>query len=395
MALAYFKTKDRDAFVSKISERSLDEISFTVHKLNHRARPKKRDRIKIIACFSEFGCETLGAMYCIPRLLRRFPGSYVIAMGWHGREYIYRHLVDEYWEMKEEHMWLRDHARAFHHISNNLDRLERAATKYGDVVPSSALGKYAVCNYCRTCGKFWHEWRVKYDDCPLCKSTMLVRSIFTDIKNNKKIARAIPRPSQQMLDWAKSVLKPNSVGIFARGRKTYGRNLQPEFYVKLIALLEEKGYNIVWLGEKQNVLPCPVDHVFDFAQTPEARDLEKTLAIMCNLKFTVQFWTASTRLAGMMGVPFLLFESPEQIYVSYSGVMSAQEGKRLELSTFGPKKVVLAHYRQVLNDHDTALDLTRRSVEEMEEGNFEEIIGMVENEEFTKKLQAEHYEMLT
>jgi hypothetical protein len=165
--------------------------------------------------------------------------------------------------------------------------------------------------------------------------------------------------------------------------------------VKLIALLEEKGYNIVWLGEKQNVLPCPVDHVFDFAQTPEARDLEKTLAIMCNLKFTVQFWTASTRLAGMMGVPFLLFESPEQIYVSYSGVMSAQEGKRLELSTFGPKKVVLAHYRQVLNDHDTALDLTRRSVEEMEEGNFEEIIGMVENEEFTKKLQAEHYEMLT
>lgn len=395
MALAFFKSKDKDSLVSKISEKSLGEIGFTVHKLNHRPRPRKKDRIKIIGCFSEFGCETIGAMYCIPRLLRRFPGSYVIVMGWHGREYLYRHLVDEFWEMKEEHMWLRDHARAFHHISSNLERLERAATKYGDVIPSSALGKYAVCNYCKTCGKFWHEWRKKAEDCPLCHSTMLVRSSFTDIENHKKTARMIPKPSEEMMDWAKSVLKPNSVGIFARGRKTYGRNLQPEFYVKLIALLEEMGHNVVWLGEKQNVLPCPVDHVFDFSQMDEARDLERTLALIANLDFTVQFWTASTRLAGMMGTPFLLFESPEQVYVSYSGLMSAQEGKRLELSTFGPKKVVLAHYRQVLHNNDEALRLVRRSVEEMQQNNFEEIIGMVENEEFTKQLQAEHYEMLT
>jgi len=395
MALAYFKTKDKDAFVSKISEQTLDEISFTVHKLNHRPRPKKKDRIKIIACFSEFGCETLGAMYCIPRLLRRFPGAYVIVMGWHGREYIYRHLVDEFWEMKEEYMWLRDHARAFHHISNNLERLERAATKYGDVIPSAALGKYAVCNFCRTCGKFWHEWRRAYEDCPHCHSTMLVRSIFTDIEHNRKMARAIPRPSVQKLEWAKGLMRPKSVGIFARGRKTYGRNLQPEFYVRLIGILKEMGYNIVWLGEKQNVLPCPVEDVLDFSQMPESRDLEKTLAIICNLEFTVQFWTASTRLAGMMGVPFLLFESPEQIYVSYSGIMGAQEGKRLELATFGPKKVVLAHYRSVLNDNDTALNLVRQAVEEMQAGNYGEIVGMVKDEEFTKQLQSEHYEMLT
>lgn len=395
MALAYFKSKDKEAFVSKISEETLDHISFNVHKLNHRTRPKKKDRIKIISCFSEFGCETIGSMYCIPRLLKRYPGSYVIVMGWYGREYIYRHLVDEYWEMKEEHMWLRDHARAFHHISSNLEKLERSATKYGDVIPSSALGKYAVCNFCRTCGKFWHEWRRAYNNCPHCLSTVFVKSIFTDIKNNRKTAKPIPRPSQENLDWAKKILKPNSVGLFARGRKTYGRNLQPDFYVRLIEILENMGHNVVWLGEKQNTLPCPVDHVLDFTQMSESRDLEKTLAIICNLDFTVQYWTASTRLAGMMGIPFLLFESPEQIYVSHSGLMPAQEGKRLELSTFGPKKVVLAHYRTVLEDNDTALDLTKRAIEEMKDGNFQEIIGMVQNEEFTKKLQAEHYEMLT
>jgi len=128
---------------------------------------------------------------------------------------------------------------------------------------------------------------------------------------------------------------------------------------------------------------------------PESRDLEKTLAIICNLEFTVQFWTASTRLAGMMGKPFLLFESPEQVFVSYSGILGAQEGKRLELSTFGPKKVVLAHYKNVFHNHDKALNLVDQAVSEMQQDNWDEIIGMVEDEEFTKRLQSEHREMLT
>jgi alkanesulfonate monooxygenase SsuD/methylene tetrahydromethanopterin reductase-like flavin-dependent oxidoreductase (luciferase family) len=50
---------------------------------------------------------------------------------------------------------------------------------------------------------------------------------------------------------AKQYLKPNSVGIFARGRAMYGRNLSPEFYVNLIKMLEDLGYNPIWLGEKQ------------------------------------------------------------------------------------------------------------------------------------------------
>jgi hypothetical protein len=386
--------KDQKRINKKI-EPNLKEIRFTVHKLNNRPKPTKRERIKIISCFSEFGCETIGCMYCIPRLLKRFPGQYVIAMGWYGREYLYRHLVDEYWEIDEEFMWLRDYTRAFNHVSYNLKRLEEAATQYGDVVPTIALGKYAISNMCRTCGKFWQEWKKQADMCPACKSTVLTRSIFTDIKNYKAQARKIPSPKKDLLKWASDLLKPYSVGIFARARKTYGRNLPASFYVKLISLLEGKGYNVVWLGEKQNTLECPVDHILDFTKMPESRDLEKTLSIISNLNFTIQFWTASTRLAGAMGCPFLLFESPEQIYASSSGLMAAQEGKRLELSSFGPKKVVVSHYHTVMEKQDEALDIVKSAIEEMEQDNWEDIIGLVENEEFSKKMKDEFYEMLT
>ena len=395
MPLAFFRMGHDEKMPSKSTEKRLGELTFNVHKLNHRPKPKRKDRIKIISCFSEFGCEIVGTLYCIPRLLKRYPGAYVIVMGWYGREYLYRHLVDEFWELKEEHMYLRDTARAFHNVSYNLEKLEQAATLYGEVVPSVTLGKFAVCNMCRTCGMFWHEWRKQTEQCPVCKSTMLVRSIFTDIATYKPQAKPIPRPSAELQEWAKKFIKGKTVGIFARARKTYGRNLPPEFYVKLIQNLESRGYSVVWLGEKQSTLPCPVDHVVDFSRMPESRDLEKTLAIVCNLEFTIQFWTASTRLAGMMGVPFLLFESPEQICVSYSGLMGAQEGKRLELTSFGEKKVVLAHYMSVLANQDKALKLVDTAIDEMNEGNYEQILGMVEDQQFAAQLQEEHREMLT
>ena len=395
MALAIFKGKPDSTRQIMKDELKLDKMMFNVYKLNHRPKPKKQNRIKIVSCFSEFGCETIGCLYCIPRLLRRFPGAYVIAMGWYGREYLYRHLVDEYWELKEEFMWLRDYARAFHSVSDNLRRLEEAATVYGDVVPAVALGKYAVANFCRTCGAFWNEWRIRADECPNCTSTVLVRSVFTDIKEYKPTARRMPRPRQEYLDWAKDLLKPNTVGVFARGRKTYGRNLQPEFYVKLVQILEDMGHNVIWLGEKQSTQPCPVDHVLDFSRMPESQDLERTLAIVCNLDFTIQFWTASSRLSSMMGTPFILFESPEQIYVSSSGLCGAQEGKRLELASFGPKKLVMAHYKNVYDDNDTALELVKQAAEELKEGNEEDILGMVEDKWFSGILKAEHEEWLT
>lgn len=381
--------------VKRTSEQRLANVKFNVYKLNHRPKPKKTDRIKIVACFSEFGCETFGVLYCIPRLLKRFPGSYIIAMGWYGREYLYRHLVDEYWEIQEPYMWLRDYARAFHHVSHNLKRIEEAATQFGQVVPSVALGKYAVANFCRTCGMFWHEWRKRAECCPKCKSTVIVRSMFTDIDEYRQSARMLPRPSQGMLDWAKKLIPPNAVGVFARNRKTYGRNLTPDFYVKLVQLIEGMGYSVVWLGEAQSTQPCPVEHILDFSRMPESQDLERTLAIICNLSFTIQFWTASSRLSGMMGVPFLLFESPEQVFVSYSGLCGAQEGRRLALTSFGPKKVVLAHYKNVVENPDRGLELVRQAVMEMQAGDYNDVFGMVQDEWFINILKEENQEMLS
>jgi hypothetical protein len=393
--LALFKPKDSPIRLTKKSELKLDDVTFNVFKFNNRPKPTKKDRIVIISCFSEFGCETLGCMYCIPRLLRQHPGKYVIVMGWYGREYLYRHLVDEFWEIDESLMWLREYTRAFHHVSDNLKKLEEAATLYGDVIPASALGKYIISNMCRTCGKFWQEWRKQSKQCPVCKSTVLIRSVLTDIATYKPHARRIPKPSPEKLQWAANLIPANSVGIFARNRKTYGRNLPADFYINLIKLLKSMGYNPIWLGEKQSTLPCPVDDILDFSTMSESRDLEKTLAIICQLKFTIQFWTASTRLAGMMGVPFLLFESPEQIYSSYSGLMSAQEGKRLELTTFGSKKIVISHYKNVLENQDECLKLVTRAINEMNEENWEDILGLVQDQEFSATLKKEFYELLT
>ena len=152
MALAFYKSEETTRFVKRMSEKKLDNVKFTIYKFNNRPKPTKKERIKIIGCFSEFGCETVGCLYCIPRFLRRFPGQYIIAIGWYGREYLYRHLVDEFWEIDEDCMWLRDYTRAFDHKSGNLRKIEEAATIYGDVVPTAGMGKYAIANQCRTCG---------------------------------------------------------------------------------------------------------------------------------------------------------------------------------------------------------------------------------------------------
>lgn len=384
------KSTERVQIPVRLPEVLLSKVEFTVFKFNNRLKPKIRNRVLIISCFSEFGCETVGTMYCIPRLLQRSPGLYIVAMGWYGREYLYRNLVDEFWEIKEEYQWLREYCRAFHHISNNLTRIEEAACHHGVVVPAAVLGRYAIGNSCRLCGKFWNEWKEYAERCPACGSKLITRSLFTDIKKNKAKAVLPPAPSPEMKSWAKSILKPNTVGIFARGRKTYGRNLPSDFYVKLIQRLENQGYNVIWLGEKQSCQPCPVDHVLDFSRMPESRDLERTLAIISCLSFTIQFWTASTRLSGMVGTPFLLFESPEQIYSSAQ--RPGQEGRRLELTSFGPKKICLSHYEKSCANSEETLNLVDKCITDMCRGDFSDVVGLVGDRETVLELQNQYYE---
>jgi hypothetical protein len=291
----------------------VEQVRFSVHKFTARPRPEDTSKVRVVCCFSEFGCETLGVTYVFDRYLANNPAEYVVVVGWYGREYLYRHLADEFWEVNEEHMWLRDFCKAFHHESKNLARLEKALGAFGSVVKSSEVGHWAVAHLCRSCRKIWGKAETP-TQCPFCHSPDVEASMLNDVNYWKPKARPLPRPSGAKLAEARKYLGPNPVAVCARGRATYGRNLPPEFYVRLVSLLERRGYTPVWIGERQSSQACPVGHVVDLSRRPEARDLELTLAVVSQCRFTVQFWTASSRLAGMMGVPYLLFESPDQVW---------------------------------------------------------------------------------
>lgn len=351
-------------------EEPVADVQFNVHKFSSRPKPENPKDIVIISCFSEFGCEVMGAMYCIPKMKLQYPDKYFIVMGWYGRDYLYRHLVDEFWETKEESQWLRDYALAFHNNSKNLKNIEKAVSKLGTVIGADKLGAVAVGNECNDCYQIWGE--IGPTKCKSCQSENITKGLFSDPAYWKKRVTPIPVPSKEKMEKAGVYLGPNPVAITARNRKTYGRNLQPEFYEKLIYLIEDMGYDPIWIGEKQTTLECPVPHIIDLTRKPEARDLEFTLAIVRQCKFTVQFWTASTRLAGIMGVPYLIFESPDQLFGN------GQESYRLSLCTMGKKKIALCHYLNVYNDNDTAISLVRRCVEEMQRDNWNDIIGMVD-----------------
>lgn len=359
----------------------LVNIEFNVFKFNDKPKPDK-DKITIVSCLSEFGCETIGCLFCLPRIFKEIPGDYKIAVGWYGREYFYRHLVDEFWEIKEEFQWLRDYCKAFHNDSKNLAKLENALSAYGKTIKSHQLGQIAVGNRCKKCGHLWGDTNY-VKECPNCKGDDIIRSLFGDVQYYKKQAVPIPKPSAEKMELADKYLKENPVAIFARGRTTYGRNLQPEFYVKLISLLESMGYNPVWLGEKQSTLACPVDHIVDFSRLPECRDLELTCAIVSKCKFTVQFWTASTRIAALMGTPHLMFESPMQIWGE------GQEGFRLGLlKDMAPIKIVISHFLNTKEDHPGAIKIIERAIKEMEVGNYKDIIGLVDNRTYTESLRT-------
>lgn len=355
-------------------EKLIGEIDFNIFKNNSRPKPDDRRRILVISCLSEFGCETVGCMYCLPRIMQQFPGHYKIAVGWYGREYLYRHLVDEFWELKKEHQWLREYCRAFHHESKNLKRFEQALSKYGYVVTTEHVGRTAVGNRCRGCNAFWGDTNyVKV--CPYCQHEDIVRSLFGDIDYWKPQAVRIPRPSKEkQAEVKEKYLSGVPVGIFARGRKTYGRNFQPEFYEKLISMLENKGYTPIFLGEEQSTQPCPVKHIVDFSRMEESRDLETTLAIISQCKFTFQAYTASSRLASMVGVPYLLIESPDQIWGR------GQEGFRRNLCDFANRKLLISHFLNMYEDNSRAIEIIDEAIEEMQQGNFEDKFGLLSSE---------------
>jgi len=361
-------------------EQEIPDISFNIHKFNNRPKPTDVRRILIISTLCEFGCETLGVLYCIPRILQQYGGMYVIVLGWYGRSYLYRHLADEFWELKEEYQWLRDYTNAFSNSSKNIARLHKSVAKMGNFSPPEHLASFVVVNHCKKCN---HTW-IENTDCPKCQSPIVIKSLFNDIPFWKRLAVPLPPPSKEKMEEAKKYLGNNPVGVFARKRKTYGRNLQPEFYFILINLLKKRGYNPVWLGEKQSTLACPVDGIVDLSRKEEARDLELTFAIVKQCKFTVQFWTASTRLAGMMGTKYLLAESPDQIWGQ------GQEGYRRSLCDFGPSKLIVSHFTNAYDNNNDFLALIDRAISEIEIGNYEDIFGLLETNYVAQVLKRDN-----
>jgi len=364
-------------------EERITDIAFNVFKFTNRSRPNDTKRVLVFSSFSEFGCEMVSCLYCIPKFLRQSPGKYTIAIGWYGRAYLYKHLVDEFWEVKEEYQWLRDYARAFHHESKNLKKVEEAVGRFGRLISADTLGQTCVLNQCRKCKQHF-TYLDRVVKCPKCGSSHVDLGLFSDVQGWKKQARRLPAPSLEKVLLAESLAPPMTVGIFARGRKTYGRNLQPEFYVKLIELLEQMNYRPIWLGEKQNTLPCPVEHITDFSRMLEARDLETTLAIVKRCVFTVQFWTASTRLAGILGVPYILAESPDQIWGG------GQEGYRRNLCDFGPSKLIVSHYLNAFNDNVGFLGVVERAIHDVENGDYQDVFGLLETDVAAQCMRKEN-----
>ena len=371
-------------------EERIQNVNFHVYKFSDRERPPETHKNIYFSCFSEFGCETVATGYCIPRLVKKFPGYYFTAVGWHGREFLYRHLVDEYWEIGEEHQHLREHCLAFHNDSKNLKLIEdKIREEKGIVVTSQYMGRLVLGTQCEDCGIIWTP-PIRSISCNFCDSTNIRQPFFRDIDLHRQNLVFLHKPSPEKMSMVREkYLGMNPVAIFARGRKKYGRNLKPDFYVSLISKLREGGYDPIWLGEKASTQPCPVDDVIDFSRMPEARDLETTLAIVSQCSFTVQFWTASTRLASMVGTPFMLFESPDQLWGNIG-----QEGMRLELLTIGKRKISANDFRNIYDDPEGGIAVFEECLHEIEEGNFSDHIGLVKNrpdayrdrEEFQRKL---------
>ena len=361
-------------------ESRIPNISFKKIIFNKNKNNKKN---LIVCCFSEFGCETIGIHYVIPRIKQNNPGKHIIIVGWCGRSFLYSHLVDEFWEIDPTYMWLKDYARAFHHESQNLKWIEKSLKNHGQVITSMEVGNIALIGKCKACGNVFGSDRV-YNNCEKCNSTDLQLSLFSDTPNTRNSYKPVTYPNLSKIKKAKKIVKENTVALFVRGRNVYGRNLTPDNYKDIVSDLIQNGYNVLWLGEKYTTFDLKGDFegkFYNLCNHPDFNDLEFVLACLTLCKFSLQFWTASTRLAAMVNLPYILIESPDQI------VGRGQEGTRLILTTRdeAKKKIIFCNHKQVLENFWDFRGLIKNQIHNFVINNdFTDVIGMVDNFETVK-----------
>lgn len=359
-------------------EPDLDQIKFHVHSFT-----SKQGKNLFIFALVEFGCELFLPHYFLKELKNIYQDHRLVVIGWHGRAFLYQNLVDEFWELDESHMWLRETVRAFLHVSRNIKNLEKLLRKQGDVFESYKFGNMVLENVCNNCGNKFGSEVAK--SCPSCLSLEIKKSMFSDLAASKQKYTPIDYSNQALEEWASKIIGPNVVGIFARNRKTYGRNLDAKFYIDLIWKLRQMGMEPVWLGERQSTLPCPVDDIFDFTVMRESLDLRYTLALVSKCVCTFQCWTASTRLSQITNTPYVLVETADQIYGR------GHEGKRLFLFTrdLNKKKLILCNFHKVRENPDQFLDICANSIYDFViNHDASDVLGLVDNSEYASKLQA-------
>lgn len=361
-------------------EKKLNSINFKKIIFN---KPKNNKKNLIICCFSEFGCETVAIHYVIPRIRQNNPNKRIIVVGWVGRSFLYSHLVDEFWEIDPSFMWLKDYSRAFHHESKNLKWVEKYLKIYGEVITSVELGNIALIGKCRNCNNVFGSDRV-YINCEHCGSDNLELSLFSDTPNTRNTYKPISYPRLSKIKKAEKIIKENTVALFVRGRNVYGRNFNQDQYYHIVSDLINSGYNVLWLGEKYTTFDLKNDFgdkFYNLCNHPDFNDIEFVLAALTHCKFSLQFWTASTRLSSMINLPFILVESPDQI------IGRGQEGTRLILTTREEKnkKLIFCNHLNVVENFWDFRGLLKSCIYNFVVNNdFTDVIGMVDNFETVK-----------
>lgn len=346
-------------FIKQESKRKIlfNELSFNKHILNEEKDFKKK---MFFLCFGEFGCETLLPSFLIPRVNNNFPEYRKIIVGWSNRDYFYRELCDEYWELDSKYMILKDYSYAFENASVEIASLHKRLSPLGIVIDGTKIGKICIKTKCKKC-KFEFESDRGDIYCPKCYSDCIEKSLFQGCKDYKNKIFKLPKIQNCFIDFANNYIPDNTIALFARNRKTYKRNLPVDFYDKLIDMLISEGYNVVLLGESVSSYNLNNNKIINFMNHKLAGNLEAAFAIVNRCVFSLQFFTASSRISSILGKPFILFESTDQIYGR------GQEGIRLSLMTqnYNNKKIVLANYLDVVENIEESVQLTKRAIKEL------------------------------
>lgn len=332
-----------DGSACKVEE-LLDFATFKKIVFNFDEDPRP---VVFLSALVEYGCESLLPHFYLTSFEKKYKDYRRIVIGWPGRKFLYYPFVHEYWEIDSSLCFLRHYTKAFTGMSKNIKIIENGLSKFGKVIKSHDLNIFFCQGICNNCKKTFVS-TTKVPVCSSCRSESLTQSILGDTSYHKKRYKAIDFDFSGYENWLNKVIKGKTIGIFARNRKTYGRNLPKEFYQLFCDGLIKKGYNIVWLGEKESTLPCIDDTFYDFTTGDKADDIFACHALVSKCVATFQAWTASTRLAQATNTPYCLVESYDQIF----GL--GQEGKRINLLTqdLENKKIIFGNYRLALQNID-------------------------------------------